>query len=653
MSDFRRQFYERYVSTSAGTVGERSEAAFRRYRAWSRLKILPLLVGVSRRSPVLELGCGAGNVMSILAHEGFTEVTGVDISSEMVEIARRRGLDVVCGDALEHLATTTQRFGAILAFDFIEHFSREELMALLPSIHERLLPGGVLVVQTPNGQGLSPLQVIYGDLTHLTILTPDSIEQLLRITGFTDIGVYETGPAPKSLTGVLRTGLWAGIKVVTNLVRMIETGKRQTVWTENMLCRSRRAEIDEISMPSPAIRVAHLVATDVGPALVGEPKAAIVAVDRATPARAPTQGVRPRVLLVGHALLDMMMDSYRRALEPYYEVRVVDPYSMLADLEKRFFGPHTGAQINRAMATLSNIAAGDPLAFAGSRILRAAGEFAPDIVLTDCVDSLSPKLVLGLRRANSRAIVLGQFGDSISNFGRGYFFAAQYDQLFFKDHYIVEKMRSKLAWREVYYLPQACDRHMHRTVALTDADRAHYGCDVGVYGNGYLYRAECLRPLLGRSVKIWGGGLPRWAEHETASLFTNHYVAGDEKCRAMLAAKIALNSNHYSEIAGTNKRTFELAAIGAFQLTDTPALSDVFDPVTEVATYETSDDMLQKIDYYLARPELRHQMATRAHARAHAEHTYEHRWVAMLHAAGLRPPPGFPVQPESLRVFAV
>jgi hypothetical protein len=174
----------------------------------------------------------------------------------------------------------------------------------------------------------------------------------------------------------------------------------------------------------------------------------------------------------------------------------------------------------------------------------------------------------------------------------------------------------------------------------------------GALKEGYLYRAECLKPLVGRDVKVWGGGLPRWASHGTAPMFTGHYVAGDEKCRAMLAAKIALNPNHYAEIAGTNKRTFELAAIGAFQLTDTPALSDVFEPGTEVAQYDTVEELLEKLDYYLARPELRQEMARKSQVRAHSEHTYEHRWTAMIETLGLRPPSNFPVQPEDLRIRA-
>ena len=121
----------------------------------------------------------------------------------------------------------------------------------------------------------------------------------------------------------------------------------------------------------------------------------------------------------------------------------------------------------------------------------------------------------------------------------------------------------------------------------------------------------------------------------------------------MLAARIVLNQNHYAEISGTNKRTFEVAAIGAFQLTDTPAIRDVFDPDTEVAYFETQSEMLARIDEFLADPGRRASMAAKAQVRAHAEHTYEHRWVAHLEALGMRPPAGFQVQPESLAVRAV
>ena len=369
------------------------------------------------------------------------------------------------------------------------------------------------------------------------------------------------------------------------------------------------------------------------------------------PTESSSRTAAGRVLLVGNAYYDSVVDSYRRALLPHYEVRVFDPFQGIPGVE-RLLGRNWAGRVNAALGLASRMALRDPLAAAEPRLLRAASDFAPDLVLVSAVESLRPRTVAGLRAGNRGARILGVFSDHIANFQRGYFFAADYDRLFFKDHFVVDKLRAKLGWKHVFYLPQCCDRVLHRQVPIGEQDRKRYGCDITLAGNAHLYRCESLRPLLGRNLKIWGGVPPAWLDHPARGFFTGHYVAGEEKCKAMLAANIVLNQNHYAEIAGTNKRTFEVAAVGAFQLTDTPALAEVFDPEKEVAWFDTQQEMLDRIDYYLARPEQRAAMAERARLRALAEHTYEHRWVAKLETLGLEPPAGFPVRPGTLAVRA-
>lgn len=360
---------------------------------------------------------------------------------------------------------------------------------------------------------------------------------------------------------------------------------------------------------------------------------------------------RQRVLLVGACHLDTIVDDYRRALEPFYEVRVFNPFSSLGGLENRF-GGYLAHSVNSIVSRSLQALTGEPLALSERRLARVARAFAPDLVLVGTVHLIRPDTVAGLRAGNRSCRVLGVYSDHLANFGRGYFFAADYDALFFKDRFVVQKLRDKLGWKHVHYLPQACDRTLHRPIELSQADRTRFGCDLTLAGNPYLYRAEGLRPLIGRDLKVWGKPPARWLKHPAWQHFTGHYVVGDEKCKAMLAAAIVLNQNHYAEIEGTNKRTFEVAGIGAFQLTDAPASAEFFDPETEVPRFETQQEMLGKIEHFLAHPELRHEMAGRAHRRAHAEHTYEHRWVAQLEALGLRPPKDFPVQPETLAVRA-
>ncbi len=136
-------------------------------------------------------------------------------------------------DALPFLRTQPGRFELIVAVDVFEHFTRDELIPLVPAIHAALRPGGILLVQTANGQGLFPNQVIYGDLTHLTIFTPGSLGHLLRRSGFGQLALRRDRPGAVRLRGQLDSMAWWAIRLLASFVRQVETGKRQTIWTEN------------------------------------------------------------------------------------------------------------------------------------------------------------------------------------------------------------------------------------------------------------------------------------------------------------------------------------------------------------------------------------------------------------------------------------
>lgn len=241
MSDFRAELYERYVSGFKGLQTQPTEASLRRYWAWCRHKYLPIIGAVPRGAAVLDLGCGSGAMMEFLKNEGFTDVRGVDISQEQVDIARSRGLNADVQDAVAFLKAHVNTFDLLVAFDFFEHFTKTELLELAPLIHRALKPGGYLLLQTPNGQGLFPGQVIHGDLTHMTIFTPESMTNLLRLSQFEQIEFYETGPAPFDLKGRIRCWLWQIIRVLANGARIIETGKSQQIWTENLICCCRKS----------------------------------------------------------------------------------------------------------------------------------------------------------------------------------------------------------------------------------------------------------------------------------------------------------------------------------------------------------------------------------------------------------------------------
>ncbi|MBI4430042.1 MAG: class I SAM-dependent methyltransferase [Ignavibacteriales bacterium] len=235
MKDFRKTLYERYVSTLKSDQLHRDEGRVAEFFRTYQHRFLPLLARCSAQDPILELGCGPGYFLELLRSKGFTNAEGIDISPEQIRIAVSQNLNASVMDAIEFLPRKRGAYAAIVAIDFIEHFSKDELLRLLPLVFRALKKNGLFIVQTPNGQGLFPGQVIFGDLTHVTIFAEDSLRQILEMNGFANIQFKETAPIPDTLDGKLNSVLWKVVRVLIRLVRQIEAKNSSRLWTENMI----------------------------------------------------------------------------------------------------------------------------------------------------------------------------------------------------------------------------------------------------------------------------------------------------------------------------------------------------------------------------------------------------------------------------------
>ena len=98
---------------------------------------------------VVDLGCGSGILAESVSNAGY-EVLGIDISSAMIEMARRRVPDasfrcesLLAADLPRSIAVVA--VGECFNYRFDERHSREQLRALFDRIHESLVPGGLLL----------------------------------------------------------------------------------------------------------------------------------------------------------------------------------------------------------------------------------------------------------------------------------------------------------------------------------------------------------------------------------------------------------------------------------------------------------------------------------------------------------------------------
>jgi glycosyltransferase involved in cell wall biosynthesis/SAM-dependent methyltransferase len=142
---------------------------------------VPLLAD---RSPVLDIGCGRGELLQLL-HEAGVPASGVDLDAGMVARCREKGLDVTLGDLNDRLRTVDEAtLGAVFSAQVIEHLSYEQLLEYHELAYRALEPGGLFVNETVNPHAFPAFKMFWLDLTHRSPIYPEVGVALCRIVGF-------------------------------------------------------------------------------------------------------------------------------------------------------------------------------------------------------------------------------------------------------------------------------------------------------------------------------------------------------------------------------------------------------------------------------------------------------------------------------------
>lgn len=240
MENYRNIFYEKYHSEFNVFLSSNDVNVIKSLFAHYDRKILPFLKNFPFDSKIIELGCGPGYLLDYLSLHSYKNTFGIDISKEQIELANSKGHRVKLIDVFEFFDGTSEKYDIVFAFDFFEHFTKDELIQLTTVIFNSLNPAGLLLIRTPNGQGFFPGQIIYGDLTHQTIFNPNSLKQLLIFAGFKDFIFLENSPVPKNIIGLSRLFLWKIIRTGLNIFKLIESGSRQEIWTQDFYCVAKK-----------------------------------------------------------------------------------------------------------------------------------------------------------------------------------------------------------------------------------------------------------------------------------------------------------------------------------------------------------------------------------------------------------------------------
>jgi len=127
---------------------------------------------LSQGARVLDVGCGTGRWVRRLEEHGLS-VVGIDQSSEMLSLARKRGtLSPMASCEVQNLPFRDESFECVSAVTVIQHIPPQEQVRALSEMVRVLRPGGYLfLIELIRGHGLH----VFSRLPH------DWIEQLCTL----------------------------------------------------------------------------------------------------------------------------------------------------------------------------------------------------------------------------------------------------------------------------------------------------------------------------------------------------------------------------------------------------------------------------------------------------------------------------------------
>jgi spore maturation protein CgeB len=197
-----------------------------------------------------------------------------------------------------------------------------------------------------------------------------------------------------------------------------------------------------------------------------------------------------------------------------------------------------------------------------------------------------------------------------------------------------------IGYENVILSQWACNRYAYERTA----DRLEY--DVTFIGQSYGERPATVERLRadGIDVRCWGFGWPegRIEQDEMVRVFgasrinlnlSSAFSPGGRLPWRVLRRITGKKEERKSQIKG---RTFEVPGSGGFLLTDRVAyLEDYLSPGEEIGIFESADDLVAQVRWWLEHEDERSKAAEAGYRRVRAEHTYDHRFAEIFDRIGV------------------
>jgi hypothetical protein len=256
------------------------------------------------------------------------------------------------------------------------------------------------------------------------------------------------------------------------------------------------------------------------------------------------------------------------------------------------------------------------LAGINRRLKEAVRASSPQVLWLDKALAVKARLLRELKALFPRMLIVGYSPDDMArrhNQSREFLKGLRhYDLYFSTKSYNVAELKA-LGARQVVFVPSAYDPYVHRPQAVPPRERLRLGGPVGFIGDYEAPRAQALLYLAtgGIKVRVWG---PNWLRkcrlrHPNLRL-EGRPLWGQEYAQAIASFDINLCFLKRSNRDLHTTRSMEIPASGGFMLAErSPEHLAFFQEGTEAEFFDSHQEMLQKVRYYLRHPQQRAQVA--------------------------------------------
>jgi len=197
----------------------------------------------------------------------------------------------------------------------------------------------------------------------------------------------------------------------------------------------------------------------------------------------------------------------------------------------------------------------------------------------------------------------------------------------------------------VFWLSQAFEPSYFEIGPMTQQDIDFYSADVAFVGNlgsknQYLSRRGYLDKVInaGFRLKWWGPRIPRKISTlplifgKLGRAYGGKFVWGKEYAKVARLSKIFLAFDSMPHIRKSmSARMYTAVGCGAFYMCQhVEGIEEVLEPGREIVTFRAENEMIDLVRYYLARDELRRQIADSGGKRVSKDHSYEVRMRQLI-----------------------